>query len=86
MIDSYPSGSTIKLPEGKYNFNNTVKLPDGIKLIASSDVIIIGTGKNTLFSVGNVNSFQGLEFQNCATAINVNQKKGLEVTRLQIHK
>jgi parallel beta-helix repeat protein len=80
MIDSYPSGSTINLPEGKYNFKTTVKLKDGIKMISSSDVIIIGTGKNTLFSVGNYNSLEGLEFQNCATAINVTGKKGLRIT------
>ena len=80
MVDSYPSGSTITLPEGKYNFQSTVKLKEGIKLVGKSDVIIKGTGKNTLFSVGNVNSFQGIEFQNCATALSVTQKKGLKVS------
>jgi len=79
MINSFPSGTTIKLPKGKYKFSTTVKLKDGIKLIASNDVIIIGTGNNTLFSTGNLNSFQGIEFQNCSTAISVFQKKGLNV-------
>ena len=80
MVDSYPQGSTIKLPKGKYNLHNTVKLKDGIKLVAKGNVNIVGTGKNTLFSVGNTNSFQGIDFQNCDTAINVSQKKGLKVT------
>jgi len=39
----------------------------------------LGTGKNTLFSTGNTNSFQGIEFQNCFTALSVFQKKGLNV-------
>jgi len=80
MIDSFPSGSAIKLPEGKYSLHGTVKLPDGIKLISESKVLLVGTGKNTLFTVGNDDSFQGLEFQNCSTAINIDQKKGLKVT------
>jgi len=80
MVDSYPQGSTIKLPKGKYSLHNTVKLKDGIKLVAKGNVNIVGTGKNTLFSVGNTNSFQGIDFQNCDTAINVSQKKGLKVT------
>jgi len=79
MINSLPSGTSIKLPKGKYRFSSTVKLKDGIKLIASSDVIIVGSGKNTLFSTGNSNSFQGIEFQNCSTAISVFQKKALNV-------
>jgi len=79
MINSFPSGTTIKLPKGKYKFASTVKLKDGIKLIASSDVVIIGLGNNTLFSTGNDNSFQGIEFQNCSTAISVFQKKGLHI-------
>ena len=80
MMDSLPKDITIKLPKGTYKFHNAVKFKDGIKLISSGDVIIKGTGKNTLFSVGNLNSFQGIEFQNCATAINVIQKKGLYIT------
>jgi len=80
MIDSYPSGSTIKLPEGKYLLGTTIKLKDGINLISDADAIIRGTGKNTLFSAGNVNTFHGLEFENCGTAINVLQKKGLKVS------
>ena len=79
MIDSFPSGTTIKLPKGKYKFASTVKLKDGIQLIASNDVIIIGTGNDTLFSTGNSNSLQGIEFQNCSTALSVFQKKGLNV-------
>ena len=80
MIDSYPSGSTIKLPEGKYSIKNTVILPNGIKLVGNSKVILIGSGKNTLLSVGDVDSFDGIEFQNCATVLNVDHKKGLTVT------
>ncbi|MBU3179838.1 right-handed parallel beta-helix repeat-containing protein [Clostridium psychrophilum] len=79
MINSFPSGTSIKLPRGKYKFSNTIRLKNGMKLIASNDVVIIGTGKNTLFSTGNSNSFQGIEFQNCATALSVFQKKGLNV-------
>lgn len=80
MINECPNGTTIQLPKGIYKFENSVKLKDGIKLITSSDVTIIGTGNNTLFSTGNSNSFQGINFQNCATALNVFQKKGLSVT------
>jgi parallel beta-helix repeat protein len=79
MVDSYPTGSTINIPSGTYNFLNTIKLKDGIKLVAHSDVIISGTGKNTLISVGNSNSFEGIEFQNCDTALDVNHKSGLVV-------
>ena len=79
MIDSYPSGSTIKLPKGIYKFSNTVKLKDGIKLIASSDVVIQGTGKNILFSTGNDDTFNGIEFQKCATALSVLRKKGVNI-------
>ncbi|MGH4122976.1 MAG: right-handed parallel beta-helix repeat-containing protein [Clostridium sp.] len=79
MIDSFSKGSVIQLPKGIYKFSSTVKLKDNIKLIASSDVIIIGTSKNTLFSTGNLNSFEGIEFQNCSTALNVFQKTGLNV-------
>ena len=79
MIDSHPSGASLKLPKGIYKFSNIVKLKDGIKLIAESGVTIIGTGKNTLFSTGNHNSFQGIAFQNCATALSVFQKNGLNI-------
>lgn len=79
MIDSYPSGTTLQLPKGIYKFGSTVTLKDGIKLIASSDVTIIGNGKNTLFSTGNSNIFQGIDFQNCSTAISVSQKNSLKV-------
>jgi len=51
MVDSINPGSQVKLPKGKYKLSSTVKLKDGIKLIASSDVIIIGTGKNDLFEI-----------------------------------
>lgn len=79
MIDSCPSGTSLQLPKGKYKFASTVKLKDGIKLIASNDVFIIGTGGNTLFSTGNNNSFSGIEFQNCSTALSFFQKIGLVV-------
>jgi parallel beta-helix repeat protein len=79
MVDSYPAGSTINIPSGTYKFLDTIKLKDGIKLVASNDVIISGTGKNTLISVGNSNSFKGIEFQNSDTALDVNHKSGLVV-------
>ena len=79
MIDSYPSGSTIKLPKGIYKFSNTVNLKDGIKLIASSDVVIQGIGKNILFSTGNDDTFNGIEFQKCSTALSVLRKKGINI-------
>lgn len=80
MVDSFFPGSQVRLPKGKYKLNNTVKLKDGVKLIASSDVIIIGTGKNDLFEVGNSNSFEGIEFQNCSTALRVFHKSSLNIT------
>ena len=79
MINAYPNGTTLKLPKGIYKFVSSVILKDGMKLIASSDVTIIGTGNNTLFSTDNSNSFQGINFQNCATAISVFRKTGLSV-------
>ena len=80
MIDSFKSGSQVKLPKGIYKLNSTVKLKDGIKLIASSDVIIIGTGKNDLIEVGNNNSFEGIQFQNCSTALRAFHKSSLIIT------
>jgi len=80
MVDSFKLGSQIKLPKGKYKLSSTVKLKDGIKLIASNDVTIIGTGNNDLFEVGNSNSFEGIEFQNCSTALRVFHKNGLVLT------
>jgi len=80
MVDSLPSGSTLILPKGIYKFSSSVILKDGIKLIAyNNNVKIKGIGYNTLFWTGNDNTFQGIEFQNCATAINVLYKKGLNV-------
>jgi len=80
MVDSLPSGSAIKLPKGIYKFARAVKLKNGIKLIATNNnVKIKGIGNNTLFWTGNDNSFQGIEFQNCSTAISVLYKKGLSV-------
>jgi len=80
MIDSLPSGSTIQLPTGTYKLSNIVKIKDNINIIASNDVIIEGTGNNTLFSTGSFDSFQGIEFQNCATAISIFQKTGFNIT------
>ncbi|MCB2341308.1 right-handed parallel beta-helix repeat-containing protein [Clostridium estertheticum] len=80
MIDSLPSGSTIQLPSGTYKLSNVIKLKDNLHIIASNDVIIKGTGYNTLFSTGNANSFEGIEFQNCATALSVFQKTGFNIT------
>ena len=77
MLDSFPSGSSLQLPKGLYKLSNSVKLKDNMTLIASNDVIINGTGYNTLFSVGNYNNIQGIEFQNCSTAISVFQKQEL---------
>jgi len=79
MMDSFPTGASIKLPKGTYKLLSIVKLKDNITLIASNDVIVKGIGYNTLFSTGNVNSFQGIEFQNCDTALRVFKKNGLKV-------
>ncbi|MBU3179837.1 right-handed parallel beta-helix repeat-containing protein [Clostridium psychrophilum] len=79
MINSFPSGSSIQLPKGTYKLSNIVKLKDNMTIDASNDVIIKGIGNNTLFSAGNFNSFQGIEFQNCATALSVFQKTGVNV-------
>jgi parallel beta-helix repeat protein len=79
MIDSVPEGSTIKLTSGTYKLSSTVKLKDNITITSESDVLISGTGNNTLFSTGNDNSFEGLEFQNCSTALKVFRKNGLSV-------
>ena len=79
MMDSLPSGTAIELPKGIYKFSSIVKLKDDISLIASNEVIIKGTGNNTLFSAGNDNNFKGIEFQNCSTALSVFKKKGLNI-------
>lgn len=79
MIDSFPSGSLIQLPAGTYKLSSIVKLKDNMTIIAANNVIIKGIGNNTLFSTGNVNSFLGLEFQNCSTALSVFQKHGVNV-------
>ena len=80
MLDASPEGSTIKLPKGKYKLSKTVKLKDGIKLITSDGAVILGTGKNTLISAGNNNSFEGLEFEYCGAALSVRYKKGVTIT------
>ena len=80
MIDSFPSGSTIKLPKGIYKFSSIVKLKDGMKLISEGNVVIQGIGENILFSAGNDNTFDGMEFQKCSTAISVSQKNGVNIT------
>ncbi|GCD10974.1 right-handed parallel beta-helix repeat-containing protein [Clostridium tagluense] len=79
MVDSLPVGSAIKLPKGIYKLSSTVELPEGIKLIADDNVVIQGIGKNTLFSTGNDNTFKGIEFQNCSTAIRALYKKGVNI-------
>ena len=79
MIDSYPKGSTIKLPKGIYKLSSIVNLKDGMSIIAESDVVIEGIGKNTLFSTGNDNTFKGIEFQNCSTALRVLYVKGINI-------
>ncbi|MBU3098004.1 MULTISPECIES: right-handed parallel beta-helix repeat-containing protein [Clostridium] len=80
MIDSYPKGSTINLPKGIYKISDIVNLKDGMSLIAGSDVVIAGTGKNTLFTTGNDNTFKGIEFQNCSIALRVLYVKGINIT------
>jgi parallel beta-helix repeat protein len=80
MVDSIPEDSTIRLPKGIYKFSNIVKLKDGIKLIALSDVVIEGTGSNTLFSTGDNNRFQDIEFQSCSIAISAIRQKGINIT------
>ncbi|MBU3111077.1 right-handed parallel beta-helix repeat-containing protein [Clostridium lacusfryxellense] len=80
MIDSLPIGAKITLPKGTYKLDSAIILKDGMKLIASNNnVKIKGTGNNILFWTGNDNTFQGIEFQNCGTAISVLYKKGLSV-------
>ncbi|MBU3111075.1 right-handed parallel beta-helix repeat-containing protein [Clostridium lacusfryxellense] len=79
MMDSLPKGVSIKLPKGTYKIVSIVKLKDNITIIASNDVIFRGVAYNTLFSTGNNNIFQGISFQNCATALRVFHKNGLEV-------
>nr|WP_253201588.1 right-handed parallel beta-helix repeat-containing protein [Clostridium sp. DSM 17811] len=51
-----------------------------MSLIAGSDVVIAGTGKNTLFTTGNDNTFKGIEFQNCSIALRVLYVKGINIT------
>lgn len=80
MLDSFPSGSSIELPKGTYKLSNIVKIKDNMSLIASNDVIIKGIGNNTLLSLGNGISLKGLEFQNCATAVSVFQKTGVNIS------
>lgn len=79
MVDSSPKGCTLNLPKGTYKFDSTVKLDDDISLVAQKDVVIIGTGNNTLFSAGNLDTFDGINFENCSTAINVFNKKSVNV-------
>ncbi|MBU3114320.1 right-handed parallel beta-helix repeat-containing protein [Clostridium lacusfryxellense] len=80
MINSYPSGSTIKLPKGIYKLSSYVRLKDGTKLIADNNVVIQGNDDNTLFATGNDNTFTGLEFQKCSTAISSSYNKGVSIT------
>jgi parallel beta-helix repeat protein len=79
MIDSVSEGSTIKLTKGIYKISSTVNLKDNITITSESDVVITGTGNNALFSTGNNNSFKGIEFRNCSTALKVFKKSGLSV-------
>jgi len=79
MIDSFPSGSSISLPKGIYKFDNTVDMKDGITLVASKDAVIIGTGTNTLFNAGNSDTFNGINFEECSTAIKAFEKKSVNV-------
>jgi len=71
MLDSFASGSDLRIPSGKYKINDTVNLKAGIKIEAQSDVIFIGTGNNTLFNAYNNTTFSGIGFQNCNTAIKI---------------
>lgn len=80
MLDASPAGSTIILPKGKYKLSKTVKMKDNIKLVAEEEVVIIGTGKNTLITTGNDNSFEGLEFEYCGAALSIHYKRGVTIT------
>lgn len=80
MIDSYPAGSTIRLPKGIYKLSSIVKLKDGIKLIGDGNVVIKGTGNNTLLATGDNNTFGGIEFQSCSTAISAIKQNGINIT------
>jgi len=71
LLDSFPLGSDLRIPSGKYKINGTINLKEGIKIEAQSDVIFIGTGNNTLFNTYNNTTFSGIGFQNCNTAIKI---------------
>jgi autotransporter-associated beta strand protein len=79
MINSFPSGSTLRLPTGTYWFTNTVNIKDGITLVASKDARIIGTGNNVLFSLGCSNTMNGIDFENCYQGISISGKNTVNV-------
>ena len=55
---------------------------DGITLVAlKDDVVIIGSGTNTLFNAGNSNTFNGIKFENSSIAINVFEKEIINVIK-----
>jgi parallel beta-helix repeat protein len=79
MINSFPSGSDLRIPAGTYKINGTIYLNTGIKIEAQSDVIFIGIGTNDLFNANSNTTFSGLGFQNCNNAININGVTGITV-------
>jgi len=79
MIDSFPLGSDLRIPSGKYKINGTVNLKAGIKIQAQSDVTFIGIGTNDLFTANSNTTFSGIGFQNCNNAININGMTGITV-------
>ena len=79
MLDSFTSGSDLRIPSGKYKINGTINLKAGIKIEAQSDVTFIGIGTNDLFTTNSNTTFSGIGFQNCNNAININGQTGITV-------
>lgn len=79
MIDSFPSGSDLRIPAGTYKISGTVNLKSGIKIEAQSDVIFIGIGSNNLFTANSNTTFSGIGFQNCNNAININGQSEITI-------
>ena len=71
VIDSYATYAIITIPSGIYKIGGTINLKEGQTLIANNDVIIIGIGTNLLVNATYKTTIQGIEFQNCSTAINL---------------
>jgi len=79
MLDSFPIGSDLRIPIGKYKINGTINLKAGIKIEAQSDVTFIGIGTNDLFTANSNTTFSGIGFQNCNNGIKINGANGITV-------